>query len=555
MDHDREVSPSNGDDPKALASIEESKAWFLQTALEEFRTAQEQYNLNDEFAKTRRNRNFVVLLAVVGTSLVFGLAAFLLSGFYESRNNTVKISTQEFDDINLRELLDKAKKLESDLGFAQTQLATLDAAQAADLEKARQAMADQLALFRSRNPTEEALAAETASRAKRLAGTLAAIENGYAAKRLPVNEQIATIQAEMAAIDTRKLEVARQREVIINNERKVYDTERQRIQSALETRIQQLTNDYESRLAQRERFALELETSAHATLVKEQARLKLLYNPMLDDEIGTRLLALPVDQSRLDGGLPIPDSYRDTVSPARLAAVNQDLGEYRSLLALLRQVPWANAMPAALTQLQYRALSAVDDTAAIFEDFWKVIKEREATIAEREATIALRDDTIAQRDQTILERDAAIQDRDNRIGSLQDDLKDRDTSIAGATAQINTLLASFARTAKSSRTGGVVVDPGDPQAIQAWINPELQAAAGQRFYLLHGTAEVLGEYALTTTDTLSILKPAAPAASPKPPAGVSRPSFSGKPVLTMDWLIRVEDYAAWKASLAKNPVR
>jgi hypothetical protein len=577
MDDERKVNPAEGEGERALEGIERSKAWFLRAALEEYRSAQAQYSLNDEFAKTRKNRSLVVVLAVAGTCLAFGLFAFFFNGYLETKNNTVQVNTKEFEDINLRELLDKAKKLESDLEYSQTNLAKLENEQLLAGDRVRSESADRLTMFRSTNPGEAGLEAENAAEARRLASAIAGVEADFTARKQPVNEWIALLQSQLAAIDARKLEVARKQEVILNNERKVYDVERQRVQSLLQDQLRQTVADYEGRLKQRERFTQDLEASAHATLVKEQERLKLLYNPLWTEESAVRLLTSPQDQNRQGAWVAqIPDTYREVVSQARLAALNQELAEYRGVMGLLGQVPWANSMPLALAQLQSRALALTDAAVAIFDDFWKVvrsreatirerevtIRERETTIAEREATIREREAVIAQRDATIQEREREIANRDETIKARQDevlglrgDLQARDAAIAAAGGRYQDLLASFDRAARANRLDGVVVDPGTGVLV-AWLRPDGAPAVGKRYYALHGANEVLGEYELTETGALSQLKPAAgplpPAAGQKAPA---RPAFSGKAALTMDWLVAVEGWAAWKAAAAKAPAR
>ena len=237
MDNDGKMNPKPADEATGTDLVEQTKAYFLQVAMDEFRTAQERYNLNDEFAKTKRNRNFVVLLVVSATIIGFGLFAFLFNNHVETQSNKVSISTQEFDDINLRDLLDKAKVLESDLALRQAELKNLSD-NTADLQVKKEELD------------------------RKLNTRIQAIQQAAAEAEKPIQAAITQLKAELATFDSRKLEVAKKQEVVLNNERRVYDIERERMQTLLENQIAKLSADYDAQIKRRDAFIKDLETPA-----------------------------------------------------------------------------------------------------------------------------------------------------------------------------------------------------------------------------------------------------------------------------------------------------
>ena len=154
------MNPENADD-KNLILVEKAKRWFLEVA-EGFRKSQEKYNLEREFAATKKNRRPWVLLSVLGSSLLFTGLAWLLVSTYERENNNVKINSKEFDDIAQRDLLNEAKDIEAELDFALTALAQQQAQLESDIAKVKSVFEDQLTLARTSNLKADALSARSA---------------------------------------------------------------------------------------------------------------------------------------------------------------------------------------------------------------------------------------------------------------------------------------------------------------------------------------------------------------------------------------------------------
>jgi hypothetical protein len=588
MDNDREIKPDAADDAPGTHLVEQTKAYFLKAAIDDFRTAQERYNLNDEFAKTRKNRSFVVLAAISATVVAFGLFAFLFNNYVDAKSNQVGISTQEFDDINLRDILDKATVIENDLALQKAQLKILDDDLAKNIEKAKGDSNDQLALFRSTNPKAADLQAKSEELAKNLETRIQAITLSAAKAKKPTLDRIDELGKQLAAFDPRKLEVAKKQEVVLNNERRVYNIERDRMQALLGDQIKQLGVDYGAQLKKRDAFIRDLETSAHATLVREQERLKLLYNPILTDDQSLRLLGQPVDNQRFDRyamRLPVTYEKAGVIPPARIAQANQSLADYDALIKTLNQVPYTNSIPDVLSQLRYRTLVAIDAVTGMFDDFWKVVLAREATIAEREATIAARDATIVEKEATIADREATLKVRDKTIADREATIQENMAAIAEREATIRekdlqnkdlqktmneridqerasyaSLLASCDSFAQASNADGVVLNSGDPSSLIVYLRPSVTVAPGARFYVMRNGSDVVEEYQLVTTSPLARFAPVPAAARTKLAATQSTPTpakivFAGKGALAMDWVIRVENYAAWKVNYARNPVR
>src|SRR5512145_2715595 len=103
----------NGDEVRQLIKLESDK--ILKESFKDAKQEHKLYNLADEFSKTKANRSF----RVVGISSLILVAvaafAFISVRIIETRSRNVKIDIQSFQDVNLRDILDVAKKNSNDL--------------------------------------------------------------------------------------------------------------------------------------------------------------------------------------------------------------------------------------------------------------------------------------------------------------------------------------------------------------------------------------------------------------------------------------------------------
>lgn len=83
------------------------------------------YSLEDEFARTKKNRNILLYFIVIGfvSFLVFG--TYLLTSQIAKEQKKTDIKITEFEDLKLKELLDTAKKTEKKLEKASGELKTI----------------------------------------------------------------------------------------------------------------------------------------------------------------------------------------------------------------------------------------------------------------------------------------------------------------------------------------------------------------------------------------------------------------------------------------------
>ena len=428
-----------GDDNEIRQLIHREAEDFLSKAREATKDIQEIYDIETEFAKTRKNRSLMVPLATIGTLLVLAIIAWGITNSIQAQTNAAPVDVAAFDDLNLKDLLDSAKRNENDMANAQSALqqmnfdqksfldtADRDYSAALDSAKAKAVGAADLS---SRNA--QAKAAWTAKRKQ--------IQDSYAPRIAAKKAEIATIQARIDKYDQRLMAQAKQQQAILDSATQKFDLEKKQIVTDYERRLTDLQNHRQSDIAsltkQREDLA---------------ASLTARYNPVFQDPKMQALLAKWKAPPSFGPFSPLPAYLIQSgaYSAADAAALDASLADFTFIAGELRKVPYINSVPSALSRLETEGL--------------------QAAAAYRNALVAAAN---------------LLQDRDAQIAALT-------TRALGAEADRDRLNWAIGNYADAQRESGFVVDPRDPSSVVLVLNPSIPVNDGSTAYIVRGEKSV-----------------------------------------------------------------
>lgn len=128
-------------------SLEKVKQTFLNDDLLTKKSKPEIYSLPEEFAKSKRNKSFLVYGMILLYASAIGLGVYLLTSTEEQKSKRVEVNIAEFKQFNLDELLEKKREDEQKLAQLQKELAKVKADSLEQIrkltpEEQRKAMAD-----------------------------------------------------------------------------------------------------------------------------------------------------------------------------------------------------------------------------------------------------------------------------------------------------------------------------------------------------------------------------------------------------------------------------
>lgn len=470
MDNDRKVTPGEPAAEGTTEIVERSKMVFLREIVNEFTRRQQQYDLETEFAKTKRNRSVAIPLVIAGLILVFGVLVTAVTRYIHASSLAIAVDIDDFADVNLRDILDEAQRLQNQLDVAQRELRDLREqrdTQIRQIERARDREIGLLAESALGAAARTAREQELRSQAEGQITTLRAeVEPAIAA----LEERIADLQERIAQYDTRQLEQAREQEEVLNNQQRLFELEMAEVRDRYERQIERLTTDYDREIAELEQFQADFERTIRARHAEEIARLRaqhtaelaaltLRFNPRMDEEALQPLLDAPAPAGatafRGPGPFRAVLQEEGAATPADYRRVQQQYEEFQLLLERLRSVPYQNSVPLLLDQLDLRSRDLLRE----YDQLWRVLAD---SVQQRDGVIARRDTTIADQQQTIERHQFAL----TELSRFQGDT-------------------------------GYILDPRDPEAVVVYVNPILSVEPGTVGYVFRRDDEFVGTIRFT----------------------------------------------------------
>lgn len=113
------------------------KEFFLKNNLAEYEKPNI-YSLEDEFARTKKNRDFRPYLVFLGFILLLGLSTMAIANYLEVKSKQITIDISDFEDLRLKETLSAAVETENELNRKNDELNTMRTSYNSDILKLKQ---------------------------------------------------------------------------------------------------------------------------------------------------------------------------------------------------------------------------------------------------------------------------------------------------------------------------------------------------------------------------------------------------------------------------------
>ncbi len=424
-----------GDDNEISRLIHREAEDFLSKARDATKDIREVYDLEKEFAQTRKNRSLMIPLVTFATLLVLGGIAWGVTNWIQEINNAAPVDVASFDDLNLKDLLDTAKRNENDMAGAQSDLHQLQFDLKSSLDAVEQDYQSNLENIKAKavHPTD--LATQSAAAKNDRDAKRKAIQASFAGRIAAKNAEIAAIQKKIDSYDQRLMQQAQAQQAVLDSANKKFDLERQ-----------QLVTDYEKRLNDIMTRRKNDIAALNAQRVELAANLTARYNPVFADQRMESLLAgwkAPAAYGPY-AALPAYLATAGVMSQADQAKLDASLSDFGYIARQLRQVPWINSVPAALSRLEGEGL----ESASLYRG-------------------------------SLAAAAAGLEARDKMISALTD-------RAAAAEKARDRLQWAVGRYADIRREAGFVIDPRDSSAVVLVMSPAVPAPDGASAFVVRG---------------------------------------------------------------------
>jgi hypothetical protein len=349
MENDKQI---NGHGPGNAHDLEQTKRFFLSEELLAKSQKPEVYSLADEYAKSKRNKSFLVYFLVFSYIAAIGIGVFFIDKLEENRNKRIEVNIAEFRQFNLMELLMEQKENEEKLVKLQQELENLRTSSQKELEKL------------SPQSQQKAMAAANEKIKK--------LEEDYNQEIRSRQDAIIALQKTIAA-EKQKLGAKTQAGATLENANKntnistisvqIQEAALEKVKAEYEAKIESLKADHQKELND---------------LKKENEKLidtlTLRYNPVFSQGEMASII-----NSRLGNtGSGTLNKYTKILADENIFfeqdfnTLRNKLRDQGTIIDNLRAIPYINSVPPALNRLNRLSDSIVFD----YETLWTSLAQR-----------------------------------------------------------------------------------------------------------------------------------------------------------------------------------
>ena len=285
MDNDNKIK-----NKKQLSQTHKEVMLFLDEELSLLQRENENssYNLEKEYEQTKKHKSLFSFLILVGCLIVVIFVSWGLKRYINQKNENITVNLEEFDNLNLKGLLDSVSKVQTNYDTAIKEKSRIISQKELALQDAQSKLENELFVIDSLKLPDE----KEIHRRKSLA------ENDYKKNVAQINsqydEQIAIIEAEaneykqqLAEYDSAKIESAKEQEKLLNSERQVQELERKKLIKEYEEKLSILNKDFSAYKLDTNK---KIKDSVTEVAKKYQAEIDTL-DPVIQNEVTDALIS------------------------------------------------------------------------------------------------------------------------------------------------------------------------------------------------------------------------------------------------------------------------
>lgn len=380
------------------------------------------YNLEEEYAKTKKNHSRFTPLALLGALLVVLGTVFAVTLIITDIDKKVTVELSEFADLNLKTLLDSVAKIQTSYDEAVTEKTVLVSDRELALTSAENKKNQDIFVIQSMhlaNKNEEKKRIEKVNQTYEK--DVKDIYENYEPKLVSVTKKIEELDAQLKSYDASKIEAAQQQDRAINSERQVQELEKRRISEQYEQRISELQKTIEDLRSSNSKNMVDSITSVSQ---KYQAEIDSL-DPVLKDAAADELIAeSKLERANIYNAALEDDDERGLPEKLEKSFENY-LAVYRNYLYLNKSV---SSLPQKHSIPSYVEASAVfvNDMGVIFEETAVDLQEN---VAKLEENVGNLEEKVREVTDEKTQLEAKVENLNTKVAGLNKDAEKYKKSI------------------------------------------------------------------------------------------------------------------------------
>ena len=389
MDNDNKVKNSKNN----LDQRHNEVLLFLNEELSRLQTvnSSNSYDLEKEYAKTKKNRSFFSIGLLLGSLIAVFLIAWGITAGIKKQNSEITVNLAEFEGLNIKNLLDSVSKVQTNYDNAMKNKTNLVSDKEIALNKAAEKRDSDLFLIDSL--TLDAKQTKERKDAVYLEYDQAVelVNQTYDPQIVQADKELEEYKKQLDEYDTAKLESARQQEQALDSERRVHQLEMDKLAQRYEDRIEEIQESFKQ---ERQNNSEQMRKSVQEVSQKYLNQIAEL-DPDLRNE-KSRSLVQSLNAQAANAFSPElyagDELVKDDVISKGLEQFNESYAKYVNVRAPMEAIPYENTMPSYLDASK----KLVDTMGQTFKDTSLKFYEQKYELAAKINELVAREDRLRQ---------------------------------------------------------------------------------------------------------------------------------------------------------------
>ncbi len=331
------------------------------------------YDLEKEYAKTKKNKSPFVFLLLFISILVVILAAWGITAGINKQNEHITVNLQEFEGLNIKNLLDSVSKVQANYDTAMKNKMNIISDKDIALRKAEEKRDSDLFLIDSLNLDKGDADKRKTQVQEEYENAVVLVNQVYDPQLDLAEKELAEYKKQLDEYDTAKLEAARQQEQALDSERRVHQLEIEKVSKDYEKRISEIQNAYAQERKNNAEQIRRSVTEVSQKYIDEISRLDPdLRNHSAKSLVDELLVKEAVDFDAL--AFAQENEIEDETIVSALGQYQTYYEQYSSVREPMERIPYKNTLP----QFLKVSKNLVGDMGKTFEDtILKVNEEKQ----------------------------------------------------------------------------------------------------------------------------------------------------------------------------------
>lgn len=268
-----------GNDNKMIIHKPELKLFLADSMYPETKTEAQFYNLEEEYAKTKKNKNHsVVLILLALVLLVIGIT-YGITSFIAYQNKKIDVAIDVFADANLMELFDMVSRTEDALASAQSEKARLEILRQTEFEEIEARKEGDLYGLQNMRLKKAAQREREKEIQADYEKDFASAKDYYDRELVFLETSIDEYRKQLESLDSSRIKQAQEQQAALDFQRHIYEMEKVEVQEQYELRVQ----DLQEKLSEQQRLSHERQKAVVDAITEDYQSFIALLDPVIED--------------------------------------------------------------------------------------------------------------------------------------------------------------------------------------------------------------------------------------------------------------------------------